>query len=342
MEEIIYIRADANEEIGTGHIMRCLSIAEKITELGGKVVFIIADCKSFPMIQEKGYETICIYSQWNDLNQEILKMVDLCNNRYIKKLVIDSYFVTKDYLESLRGITKVIYIDDLAKFIYPVDVLINYNFYADDMDYENKYKGTLTKLLLGTGYVPLRKEFEYVAGREFKGINKLLITSGGSDNYNMVGNILGRLLKNNKYKNIDIYCVIGRFNINYNKLKQEYGNYFNVHLLNNVCNMDFYMRDCDLCITAGGTTIYELCTCGIPSVLYSVADNQINVSKKVSSMGLFVWAGDARYDINICLNKIEGSIDIYNEGGYWTETSKRMQCLVDGQGTLRLAREILM
>lgn len=342
MGEIIYIRADANEEIGTGHIMRCLSVAKKITELGGKVVFIIADYQPYEMIQEKGYETICINSQWDDLEQEINKMTALCNYRQIKKLVIDSYFVTKLYLENLGRVAKIIYIDDLDKFIYPVNLLINYNFYAGDMDYEIKYKNTITKLLLGTAYVPLRKEFENIPQRKFRGIKKILITSGGTDKYNMIGNILGRILKSPYYKDIDIYCIIGRFNINFEKLKQQYCSFSNIHILNNVYNMGFYMQECDLCITAGGTTIYELCACGIPSVLYSIADNQLNASMKVSSMGLFAWAGDVRNDMDACLDKIEESIGIFSENNHWTEISRYMQSLVDGQGALRLAREILI
>jgi len=209
-------------------------------------------------------------------------MTDLCHDRAIKKLVIDSYFVTKTYLESLAQVTEIIYIDDLDKFKYPVNMLINYNLYAGDMGYEIKYKGTTTKLLLGTAYVPLRKEFENMPERKFRDIKKILITSGGTDKYNMVGNILGRMVKNPEYRNIDMYCILGRFNINSGKLRQEYGNLPNVHLLNNVHNMDFYMKNCDLCITAGGTTIYELCVSGMPSILYSIADNQINISKKVS------------------------------------------------------------
>lgn len=342
MEEIIYVRADANEEIGTGHVMRCLSLAKRITELGGRVVFITADCKPCKMIQEKGYETICINSQWNDLDKETEKMIVLCHNRVIKKLVIDSYFVTETYLESLGKITQTIYIDDLDKFIYPVNMLVNYNFYAGDIGYESKYRLRPTKMLLGTGYVPLRKEFENIPERKFKGINKILITSGGTDKYNMIGNILGRLLNNMQYKDVDMYCILGKFNINYDKIRQEYGNFLNVHLFKNVSNMEFFMTNCDLCITAGGTTIYELCACGIPSILYSIADNQIKLSEKVSSMGLFVWTGDVRNGIDVCLNKIEKSMSIFEESIYWTKVSRCMQSLVDGQGALRLAKNIFM
>lgn len=339
--ETIYIRADANEEIGTGHIMRCLSIADKITELGGKVIFITADCQSYEMVHKKGYETFCINSKWNDLDQEIKKITDLCHEMQIKKMIIDSYFVTMAYLESVSKITQIIYIDDLDKFIYPVNMLINYNFYAGDMGYEIKYKGAMTKLLMGVSYAPLRKEFENVPKRKFNGIKKILITSGGTDKYNVAGNILRRIVKNPEYNGIDMYCILGRFNINSEKLAQKYENFSNIHLLNNVYNMDFYMKNCDLCITAGGTTTYELCACGIPSILYSIADNQINLSKKVSSMGLFTWAGDVRVNIEACLDRIENSISIYKESRYWTEISKHMQDLVDGHGALRLAKEIL-
>lgn len=341
MEEIVYIRADANKEIGTGHIMRCLSIADRITDLGSNAVFIIADCQSEQIIREKGYETICINAQWDKLDKEIDIMVELCHKKLIKKLIVDSYFVTKNYLEILKKVTNIVYIDDLDKFIYPVNLLINYNFYAGDMGYTSKYKGTLTKLLLGTAYVPLRKEFENIGSREFSGINKILITSGGTDNFNMIDNILRCLLKKQEYKDIEIYCIIGRFNINREKLQQTYEKFPNIHLLSNVNNMSCYMVECDLCITAGGSTIYELCACGIPSILYSIADNQINVAQKVSYMGLFSWVGDVREDMESCLARIEEGISLYRDGKFWTEISSRMKMSVDGKGALRIARTVL-
>ena len=89
----LYIRADGNERIGTGHIMRCLAIAEKIRALCQDVTFIVADSRSRPMIENRGFKTICLDSKWDDLDCETEKLVSVLQKDSADKLLIDSYFV---------------------------------------------------------------------------------------------------------------------------------------------------------------------------------------------------------------------------------------------------------
>lgn len=341
---MFFIRTDANKTIGTGHVMRCLSIADEICSRGEKVVFIIADEYSSDMITVKGYDYICLYSAWDDLEQEIDKVIATIKKHPNSTLLIDTYYVTVNYLNSLKPYIKTVYIDDLNKFIYPVDILINYNIYADELGYEERYEaaGLSTQFVLGGNYAPLRKEFSNIKVRINETPNNILISSGGTDNLNVVGNLLESISHKSWFLSKEFYVILGRFNVNKEKLEQIWGKYNNIHLLVNITNMSEYMEKCDVAITAGGVTTYELCASGIPSIMYTLADNQLQIARKVEQLKLFLYAGDIRYDMKKCMHNIIEELEIlFNDIEYRRDVSKKMQQIIDGNGCKRLIDVLL-
>ena len=78
--EKLYIRSDGNEKIGTGHIMRCLSIADAVREAGGTCIFVIADSKMEAVIRANGFPMICLHSVWDNLDYETEKMEQLISS----------------------------------------------------------------------------------------------------------------------------------------------------------------------------------------------------------------------------------------------------------------------
>ena len=99
---MLYIRADGNAEIGTGHVMRCLSIARAARSQGTQCVFIVADKNMAVLLDEQGFRYICLDSVWNDLNRETAQMERLIQKENIRLLLIDSYFVAPEYLSRLH------------------------------------------------------------------------------------------------------------------------------------------------------------------------------------------------------------------------------------------------
>lgn len=337
-----YIRADANEIIGTGHIMRCLSIAQKLRLSGETVRFITSDNHSRQMIENNGFEVICLNSVWNDLEQETDRLIEVINSQDIDVLLIDTYYVTSGYLSIIREHTRTVYIDDLHKFAYPVDMLINYNIYADKIDYLDIYKEkTVPKFVLGCQYVPLREEFCDVTRNIGLNVNKILVTTGGTDNYNVSGNLIESFKMKKWFLDTDFYFVLGRFNRNVDMLKRLYGGYSNIHFLINIPDMDKYMKMCDIAITAGGSTTYELCACGLPSIMYTLADNQIEMAKTVSEQKLIPWVGDVRENLNECLKGVNFYIESYrSDYELRCRISEKMQEVCDGQGCKRIVEII--
>ena len=116
--QIIYIRTDANADIASGHMMRCITIARQIEALGHKVCFLVSDRESLSFLSAQAPDLSVIQLQnakYNDLESELEKLSELLKTNP-GTLLIDSYFVTEHYLSQLQTITKTAYMDDLCSF----------------------------------------------------------------------------------------------------------------------------------------------------------------------------------------------------------------------------------
>ena len=341
---MIGFRADGNAQIGTGHIMRCLSIAETLRRKGADCVFISADNVQEALIESRGFKLISLGTQWNNLEGEEDIVIAEIQKNNIKTLVIDSYYVTETYLKKLREKTRTVYIDDINSFVYPVDLLVNYSIYAEDMNYREAYgkAGLGTDFALGCKYVPLREEFSSVSRSYGESVKKFLVSTGGTDNFNVAGKLLDFLSRCDWFGTLEYYVIIGKYNSNKPVLEEKWGECKNVCLLYNISNISDYMKKCDIAVTAGGVTVYELLACGLPSVVYTLADNQLFAAEKLAALGLMPYAGDVRNSITEVLDFISDFIASKRKDlSYRAAVSKRMQSTVDGRGCERLAERIM-
>lgn len=272
---MFYIRADANEVIGTGHIMRCLAVAEEIRSCGIEVTFITADHFPDEIIFSRKFQCICLNSKWDSLDNEINVLSGLICNRKIHSILIDSYFVTYKYLHEICKLAKVIYIDDLGEINYPVDVIVNYNIYAKEINYNKLLYDGNTKFLLGEKYAPLRTEFHNIKTSFRENAQSVLISTGGADNYNIAGKILMNIINVPDFSGIQFYVISGKLNRNVNELLDIEKKYTNIHICQDVICMSEIMCKCDVAVSACGSTMYELCACGVPVLTFSFADNQL-------------------------------------------------------------------
>ena len=147
-EKSILIRTDGNKDIAAGHLMRCLSIAQALHEKKVSVFFATADETSAGLLRTffgpgEDYPIFILHSDYRKPDSETDSLISLFSQFHIGCLLVDSYFVTPSYLETLSEVTKTAYIDDLYSFDYPVDLLINY----DAIIPENFYQQARRRLL---------------------------------------------------------------------------------------------------------------------------------------------------------------------------------------------------
>ena len=334
-ENVLYIRADMNPQISVGHVMRCLSVADSARERGIKTVFISADDNPASLIKERGHELIVLGTDWKDMDSELPKLEKLISEKQIDKILIDTYQVTDTYLRRVNELTRVYYLDDLNAFPYPVYAVINYSNHADESTYPVRYPGT--KFYLGCGYAPLREAFKNPHPKKINpSVRNILIMSGGSDPYGIVPAILDSLPLD-KYETVNAIC--GGYSENLDKLKIKYADVPSVHIHPRVDKIWRFYEEADIAVSAGGSTLYELSSMGVPSITYSFADNQIPNVSTFDAKGLMPCAGDARKD-DIYAGIIR-ALDELSPPEKRKEISARLTELVDGKGAARLAQVLL-
>ncbi len=329
---MIYIRVDMNDIIATGHLMRCLAIADAAAMLGDAAAFLLADEQGADLVRAHGHHSIVLHTKWNDMEAELPALYKVIEERHITKLLIDSYQVTEKYLEQLKKHVRIFYLDDLNAFHYPADALICYANYWKKFRYQEQYKDT--SLYLGTAYIPLRKAYMDCGRKKIKPkTEQVLLLSGGTDPYHVLDRILEQMDRGS-YGRITAIC--GRYYDRYEALCSKYAGEENVRIRRNVSDIECDMKEADVAVSAGGTTLYELCAVGTPAISYSFADNQLGNVTKFDEDHLIDYAGDVRKDAVI--GRIVEYLEYYRQNQKERrERSHKMQKLVDGKGALRIA-----
>lgn len=336
---MIGIRVDVNETIATGHFMRCLSIAQGIRNAHRDAIFISADARGKVLSEQYQFQMVQLDTIWDDMDSEVEILRNVISKYHVDKLIVDSYYVTERYLRKLSEYVKLIYIDDINKFKYPVDILINYNAYCNIFNYAQTYIGTNTNLILGPKYAPLRSEFRGINFKVNEIVKNVLITTGGSDTFGVAEQLIKAMIKDEGLTHINIHIIVGRYSKINEKINQKL--YPNIILHKNVINMSNLMKKCDIAVTAGGSTMYELCACGIPSLSFTFADNQILGAKALDKLDIIPYSGDVRNGMDECLEIIDKNIRYYIINyEVRKQKSQAMKTLVDGFGVDRIVKDV--
>lgn len=337
---MIVIRADANKEIGMGHMMRCLSIGAELQKLGKEVLFVLADQEAAGLLESRGQDYYVLSSSYEDMEAELPVLLPLLREKKPELLLLDSYFVTPYYLEQVGSCTRTAYLDDVCAFPYPVDLVIDYNIYADTLPY--KGQGGKPAYLLGCAYVPLREEFRSVPYKVRENATKVLITTGGSDKYNLAGQILQTALKHARTAGLEYHVVSGALNSHLPELKEIAQASLNVHIHCNVTNMAALMQECDIAVTAGGSTVYELCAVGVPFLCFAFAENQEKMVETFVKEELVCFGGSYLQDGADMTGHIVESLAALAANREARERySRKERTLVDGLGAERIAEKLL-
>lgn len=338
---MIYIRTDANEEVASGHVMRCLTIAEKLLSYEENVCFITSDHESDILLDSFKGKHIVLETDYRNLEAEISLYDTLVTGEKREDvLLIDSYYATVDYLKKMKEKFVVAYFDDEHKAIYDVDILINYNLYYKLYDYEKEYPSDC-KLLLGGTYVPLRDQFK---GIDRPGILKkrsdVLIIVGGADRFHIIKYILEN---KNKYLTNDYqyHFIVGKYNTDKNDIHKLSKNLKNVYIYDYIKDIADLMLRCDIALSSASTFLYEACACSLPTVYFCVADNQSNDLYGFENAKVHLYSGDVRENMEFT---IDNSFAIMNrflkDTDAFCEMRNRLKKVVDGLGAERIARAL--
>ena len=340
------IRADGNTAIGMGHVMRCLSIADAMRDRNIEPVFMTADNDCVAMIEDRGFEACVLGTDYRDMESELPLIREFLRQRTkdvdaSSVILVDSYQVTSGYYEEIRTMAKVACLEDMGQS-YPVDLLINYNIYGSKLVYDNKITRAI---LLGTGYQPLRREFQQDMQYTVKGkITDVMITTGGSDPYFAARAFTDAFLAEKKLaeEKLRYHIISGPFNTHTAQLHELYDENPWVEIHEHVTCMKEIMKQCDVVLSATGSTIYEVSALGVPLIAFYFAENQRQGADMLSEITHVIncgnYADDAEQTVG---NAVKALLKCVKDKEYRETLYHEERSLVDGRGAARIAQALI-
>ena len=323
--------------------MRCLALAQAWQDAGGNVAFAMAE--STPAIdarlRSEGMEIVHLDVSPNSL-QDAQALAALALDRQAAWVIVDGYRFDSEYQRNLKNAgLKVLFVDDMGQCEnYFADLVLDQNVHASDKMYQRRE--SYTRLLLGSGYAMLRREFQAMreCRREIPAVGRtLLITMGGSDPDNFTLRLIKALAKIS-LPDIEITVVAGGSNPQLSDLRRAMsGLKMPIHLIDNANNMPELMAQSDIAIICAGGTLWELLYMGCATLSYFRTATQGQIVAKLDSMGAV---------------RSMGSVDDFEENRLARALEEIIKCrdcrakmdqlgrtLVDGKGINRVLGQVL-
>ena len=354
----IVIRTDASIEIGTGHVMRCLSLAEGLAESGAKLQFICREHAGnlINLIEQHGFNVSSLattseqnigietnsldHSDWLGCDWKV--DANLCRKlikRKVDWIIVDHYALDHYWETSLRDkCHHILCIDDLANRKHDCDLLLDQNLGRNIDDYHDLIPDHAIQLL-GPKHALLRPEFAKwrdvsLLRRQKPELRHILVSMGGVDKDNLTGRILKTLRNCNVSSQEVITVVLGPHTPWYEQLKILASKMpVKTSVLTAVDNMAELLASCDLAIGAGGTTTWERCSLGVPTIQIELAKNQRFINTAMAN---------ARAALVFDLFYLEQQLSMFFRNDYLSnclkDLSSRTANITDGHGVKKNVR----
>lgn len=294
----VLIRTDASVQIGTGHIMRTLVLAQRLSSLGRQVFFICSDLPGnlVTYIEQKGFRVFLLppFEHWTQDAEATRQVILKHFNEDPLLLVVDHYGLDLQWEQYLRPYAaQIMVIDDLANRVHDCDRLLDQNYY---LNLNERYQGLVPpecQMLLGPKHALLRPEFyrvkETLPSRDGI-VRRILVFFGGSDPTNETMKALEAIAMIQPSE-IAVDLVVGASNPNQTAIKAVSSRFNNLSFHCQVENMAELMGRADLAIGAGGTTALERCFLGLPTIVVTVAENQVGPVAALATVGAVIDLG---------------------------------------------------
>ncbi len=303
----VAMRADSSLEIGTGHIMRCLTIADQLRKRGHTCYFI---CRYhtgniITKIEKKGYEVHTLnsntdtsdkslsHSHWLRGSQldDARQCISYLKTKEIDWLVVDHYALNTEWETLLRPYCKnIMAIDDLADRTHNCDILLDQTYGHTPERYKELLPSNCISLC-GSDYILLRPEFAQYRSNSLRrrsrpSLKNILITMGGIDKDNVTENVLNSLEKCRLPQQCTLTVVMGSEAPFLSRVQAKSATMrWKTKIEIDSTDMAQLMTESDLAIGAAGATSWERCCLGLPTLLLVLADNQKSIAQKLTHAG---------------------------------------------------------
>lgn len=341
-ESTLLIRADASVAMGTGHVMRCLALAQAWQDEGGKAVFAMAE--STPAIvtrlQEEGMEVELVAASAGTA-EDAHRTSHLAGKVNANWIVVDGYQFGSDYQLAIKqSLCKLLFVDDNGHADrYCADLVLNQNSHANERIYAKRESHT--RLLLGPRYAMLRREFRHWQDwkREIRdSATRILIAMGGSDPDNFTRRVIEGL-ENVREVRLEIMAVVGGSNPHFAEIEDVIArSCHNVRFARDAADMPDLMARADIAVSAAGSICWEFCALALPAFLIPIASNQDSAADSLQRLGAAkLLPGGKRFRREELAREVVGLIRLPSER---RSLSQRARGLVDARGACRVVAEL--
>jgi UDP-2,4-diacetamido-2,4,6-trideoxy-beta-L-altropyranose hydrolase len=357
---VVLFRVDASLEIGTGHVMRCLTLAEALLKKGIKSEFICVIHKGnlIKTIESRGFNVYQLsinqdwiplesqnnYEKWlsSDWETDAQRTVEIASKIFsLEWIIVDHYAIDERWEKKLRSsCSRIMVIDDLANRPHECDFLLDQNFDRKLEDYAGLVSGNC-KVLVGSEFALLRPEFailrHYSEGqRKINTSKRLLITLGGIDIKNLTYQILEALKLSQLPITFNISVVMGSNAPSIQRVKKLASTMrWNTEVLVEEKKIGKLMAESNLAIGAAGTTAWERCCLGLPSIIVVSAENQRRSAEALTNAGAALLL-----ESESLTNDLPKLIDLILLGDKLKQMRQVNLLITDGNGTNKVV-EIL-
>jgi UDP-2,4-diacetamido-2,4,6-trideoxy-beta-L-altropyranose hydrolase len=334
---VLLFRADAAVTSGTGHVMRCLALAQVWQLGGGDAAFVMAQSTSSIRERLRSEHISVIDIEGNAGSPEDLRQtVNAARWHNPEWIVVDGYDFKASYLTELQTVRPLLLIDDNAEAdFYSADLVLNQNPHARVEMYAKR--APYTRLFLGPRYALLRREFtSYRAWtRDVPSHGKrILLTIGGSDPKDLTPRLLSPLAEL-PLPELQIRVVVGGSAKNLDVVAKMAAKVSGrIEVVSNVSNMAELMAWADLAVAGAGTTCWEMCLLGLPAIVFVVAENQRSVAEHLAKIGAAIIVGEAESADISSLGRI--TVELLEDPDHRRRMSRAGSQLVDGLGGERV------
>ncbi len=333
----LLVRADASVTMGTGHVMRCLALAQAWQDAGGAAIF--AASQITPAMRSRLAAESCevvAVSGAAGTAEDAGQTAALAREWNAAWIVVDGYQFTGEYQRAIKDAgSKLLILDDYGQSEhYCADLVLNQNVDAHARLYTEREP--YTRLLLGTKYSLLRREFG--RWRDWKReivplARKVLVTMGGSDPENVTARAIAALERAH-IEGAEAKIVVGGSNPHFSELQKMFcDSPFPIEFYRDALNIGEFMAWADMAVSAAGSTCWELSFLGLPPVLLDLAQNQTSMAEQLHKRHCAIHAGNG----TAAIERLAEAVRSLAESRQLRETlSQNLRRLVDGEGSRRV------
>lgn len=330
-------RVDSYDQIGLGHIKRCAALGHALKEQKQELVFVSnSDSSTIKSVLEP-LESPVIYAE-NKINTEgdLESTLALAEQFKAKTILIDSYDIDQNYFQGFQNANmQIAYFEDFGRPDWPVDIVINGLIGAENLQYNS------AEALLGTRYLVLGKEYWKTDTNLEQASNSIevMITVGGIDHYDLMSRSLDLLGKLNFP--IKVHCIIGPYFENQENISAAIERSpHTVKIHNQPDSLASLIKESHFAISAGGMTLYELASNGVPTIGISLWENQTLNVEHLGDAGVIVplnYFKGAEFDLAL----EDAIVNLFGNQEKMDSLQTAGRALIDGQGARRVAESII-